>query len=91
MSTFGDYVRGKRQARDISLTDFAKGLGISPAYWSRIETGREHAPKDELIRKAAVLLNVSEDELFVEAARLPPDMQSNVAEVVRLYRKAQKK
>ena len=86
MNPFGTYVRTKREAADITLTEFARQLGISPAYWSRIETGRENPPKDELIKKAAALLGLSEDELFVEASRLPPDMQGEVAEVVRLYR-----
>ena len=86
MNPFGTYVRTKREEADITLTEFARQLGISPAYWSRIETGRENPPKDELIKKAAALLGLSEDELFVEASRLPPDMQGEVAEVVRLYR-----
>lgn len=86
MTPFGTFVRAKREEADITLTEFARQLGISPAYWSRIETGRENPPKDELIKKAAELLRVPADDLFVEAARLPPDMQQEVAEVVRLYR-----
>ena len=86
MTPFGTYVRTKREEAGITLTDFAKRLDISPAYWSRIETGRENAPKDELIKKAAAELKIPEDDLFIEAARLPPDMQQEVAEVVRLYR-----
>ena len=86
MNPFGTYVRTKREEVGMTLTDFARQLEISPAYWSRIETGRENPPKDELIRKAATILGLSEDELFIEASRLPPDMQDEVAEVVRLYR-----
>jgi transcriptional regulator with XRE-family HTH domain len=91
MSPFGSYVRKKREDADLTLTEFARRLEISPAYWSRIETGRENPPKDELIKKAASLLGLTEDELFIEASRLPPDMQQDVAEVVRLYRIQQKK
>ena len=86
MNPFGTYVRTKREEVGMTLTEFARQLEISPAYWSRIETGRENPPKDELIEKAAVILGVSEDDLFIEASRLPPDMQEEVAEVVRLYR-----
>ena len=86
MNPFGTYVRTKREEVGMTLTEFARQLEISPAYWSRIETGRENPPKDELIRKAATILGLSEDELFIEASRLPPDMQDEVAEVVRLYR-----
>ena len=86
MNPFGTYVRTKREEVGMTLTELARQLEISPAYWSRIETGRENPPKDELIRKAATILGLSEDELFIEASRLPPDMQDEVAEVVRLYR-----
>ena len=82
MNPFGTYVRTKREEVGMTLTEFARQLEISPAYWSRIETGRENPPKDELIKKAATILGLSEDELFIEASRLPPDMQEEVAEVV---------
>lgn len=49
MTPFGNYVRSKREEAGITLTEFAKRLKISPAYWSRIETGRENPPKDELL------------------------------------------
>ena len=91
MNPFGPYVRTKREEVGMTLTEFARQLEISPAYWSRIETGRENPPKDELIKKAATILGLSEDELFIEASRLPPDMQEEVAEVVRLYRSINKK
>ena len=45
MSPFGTFVRTKRDEAGITLTEFARQLEISPAYWSRIETGRENAPK----------------------------------------------
>lgn len=86
MNSFGTYVRTKREEVGMTLTELARQLEISPAYWSRIETGRENPPKDELIKKAATILGLSEDDLFIEASRLPPDMQEEVAEVVRLYR-----
>ena len=91
MNPCGTYVRTKREEVGMTLTEFARQLEISPAYWSRIETGRENPPKDELIKKAATILGLSEDELFIEASRLPPDMQEEVAEVVRLYRSINKK
>ena len=91
MNPFGTFVRTKREEVGMTLTEFARQLEISPAYWSRIETGRENPPKDELIKKAATILGLSEDELFIEASRLPPDMQEEVAEVVRLYRSINKK
>lgn len=84
---FGAWIRQKREAKDIALNDFARKLDISPAYWSRIEREMEKAPKDDLITKAAVLLGLEVDQAFIEARRLPPDMQMDVGNVVRAYRK----
>lgn len=84
---FGTYIRQKREAREIPLNDFARQLGISPAYWSRIEREKENPPKDELIKKAAEILGEDVDEAFIEASRLPPDMQDDVGNIVRLYRR----
>lgn len=84
---FGTYIRQKREAKVISLNDFARQLEISPAYWSRIEREKENPPKDELIRKAAEQLGEDPDQAFIEASRLPPDMQGDVANIVAMYRK----
>jgi transcriptional regulator with XRE-family HTH domain len=35
--SFGSVVRDRRTMMGIGLTDFAERLGVSPAYWSRIE------------------------------------------------------
>lgn len=69
------------------MNDFDRQLDISPAYWSRIEREMEKPPKDELILKAAAILGEDPDEAFIEASRLPPDLQKDVGAVVRLYRK----
>ena len=84
---FGTFIREKREQAGEPMNEFARRLGISPAYWSRIERELEKAPKDELITKAAEALGLNPDEAFIEASRLPPDMQKDVSTVVRLYRK----
>lgn len=84
---FGRFIRDKREEAGIPLRDFANRIGISPAYWSRIEREMEKAPKDDLIEKAAAVLGVDVDDLFVIASRLPPDMQRDMAGVVGAYRK----
>jgi HTH-type transcriptional regulator, competence development regulator len=84
---FGTYIRKMREEAGLSLTDFARRIDISPAYWSRIEREMEKAPKDDLIVKAAEVLNLDIDAPFIEASRLPPDMQRDVAGVVHAYRK----
>ena len=85
--SFGAFIREKRQEKGIQMNDFARQLEISPAYWSRIERDLESPPRDELIERAAAILGVQLDDLFVEARRLPPDMRQDMAKVVRAYRR----
>jgi transcriptional regulator with XRE-family HTH domain len=85
--SFGSVIRNRRTALGISLNDLAERLEISPAYWSRIERDHENPPRDELIERAAAILGVQVDELFVEAQRLPPDMRRDIGRVVLAYRR----
>jgi transcriptional regulator with XRE-family HTH domain len=85
--SFGSVIRHRRTALGISLNDLAERLEISPAYWSRIERDHENPPRDELIERAAAILGVQVDELFVEAQRLPPDMRRDIGRVVLAYRR----
>jgi HTH-type transcriptional regulator, competence development regulator len=86
---FGSYIRKKREEAGIPLRDLAQRIDISPAYWSRIEREMEKAPKNELMERAAQVLGLDLDEVFIEASRLPPDMQRDVRGVVQAYRKFQ--
>ena len=84
---FGALVRARRIAAGIGLNDFAARLGVSAGYWSRIERDLESPPRDQLIERAAAILGVQMDDLYVEARRLPPDMRQDMAKVVRAYRR----
>lgn len=59
---FGEYIAGKRKARDISLRQMAENLGITPAYLSDIEKGRRNPPDIETLIKIAKLLHLTPDE-----------------------------
>jgi transcriptional regulator with XRE-family HTH domain len=85
--SFGVSVRQKRIAGGIGLNEFADRLGVSPAYWSRVEREQENPPRDEYVEKAAAILGVRMDDLFVEAGRLPPDMREDLKQVVQVYRR----
>jgi len=83
---FGPWIRSEREQAGISLKDFARSIDISTAYWSRIERGLELAPKDSLIIAACERLGLQTDRAFVEARRLPPDMQSDLELAISVYR-----
>ena len=85
--SFGATVRLRRRELGIGLNDFADRIGISAAYWSRIEREKEKPPRDELIERAAAVLGIRLDDLFVTAERLPPDMRRDLPQVVSFYRR----
>jgi HTH-type transcriptional regulator, competence development regulator len=85
---FGSFVREKRREMEFGLNEFARLLGVSPAYWSRIEREVEKPPKDELIERAADLLRIARDDMFIVAKRFPPDMKNDVVTAIRAYRRA---
>lgn len=84
---FGDVVRARRTELAIGLNDLAERMGISPGYWSRIERNLDKPPSDEVVQRAAAILGIPLDVLFVEAERLPPDMRKDMGRVVLAYRR----
>ena len=88
---FGEAVRLTRIAANISLNEMARRLGVSANYWSRVEREIERPPRDDLIEKSAEILGIRADDLFIQAGRLPTDMQQDLANVVRMYRRVHPK
>src|SRR5437588_10797891 len=71
---FGETIREMREAQDLGLRVAAERLGISPAYLSRIERGKERPPKPELVKKIARVLGGDADLLFRLADSTDPDI-----------------
>ena len=86
---FGRYIRRKREDAGIPLRNFAQRIDISPAYWSRIEREMEKAPKNELMEKAATVLGLEVDEVFIGQSSAPRHAR-DVRGVVHAYRKRPK-
>jgi len=84
--SYGSYVRQLRTARGMTLDDLARKIGISAAYWSRIERDKDLPPRDALIESAVNILGSDLDEAFIAAGRLPPDMRPHLPEIVRWWR-----
>jgi transcriptional regulator with XRE-family HTH domain len=87
---FGNFVREERHKKGLGLNEFARRLGVSPAYWSRVEREVEKPPQDALIQRTAELLDVPRDEIFIEAERFPPEMKQDVARAIRAYRRIER-
>lgn len=62
----------KRTDPRFSVRQFAQALGVSPAFISQLEHGGAFVPKDAVVEKMAVLLEVDKDELFALARKVEP-------------------
>ena len=67
-----------RLAQEMGLRAAAERLGISPAYLSRVERGKERPPRPELVKRLAALLGGDSDLLFRLAESTDPDLAEYV-------------
>jgi transcriptional regulator with XRE-family HTH domain len=95
MKNFGETLRNLRLAQDMGLRETALRVGISAAYLSRIERGKEHPPKPETIKALAKTLAADPDVLFRLSSSTDPEISGfinenpKVAELVRLIIKSE--
>src|SRR5512147_3173109 len=73
--SFGQIIRALRiKNRDYgSLREFAKKVGLSPAYLSRIENGKEPPPSEVVVGRLAEALGADKYELFSYAGKVPTE------------------
>jgi transcriptional regulator with XRE-family HTH domain len=74
MSSFGETIRDLRVAQDLGLRETASKVGISPAYLSRIERGKEKPPRPEVIKALAKALAADPDVLFRLSSSTDPEV-----------------
>lgn len=86
MKAFGDTLRELRVAQDLGLRETATKIGISPAYLSRIERGKERPPRPEVIKELARLLAADPDVLFRLSSSTDPEVVDYVSERPELLR-----
>lgn len=90
MTKFGETIRQLREAQNFGLRETATMVGISPAYLSRIERGKEYPPKPEVIKALAKVLAADPDVLFRLCPSTDPDVvtllkeRPKVLELLRL-------
>ena len=71
MRTLGERIRELREAKDLSLREFAKKLGgLSAAFLSDVELGRRH-PSEAVLAGMARALDTTVDELRQYDSRPP--------------------
>lgn len=69
MSNFGQQLRQIRQQKGYGLNEFAKELGVSPAYLSNLETGKTQTIQLDVLSKLQheLQLNVNDSTTDVES------------------------
>lgn len=77
---FGPTIRLLRQAKGISLRELARQLGVSPAFLSQIEAGRQHKIPRARIVQVAEMLGVSEGYLLGTARQMHPELMKFMSE-----------
>jgi len=72
---FGQIIRELRiKNRDYdSLREFARKVGLSAAYLSRIENEKEPPPSEQIVEKLAEALGADKYELFSYAGKVPTE------------------
>ena len=74
MKNFGETIRDLRIAQNLGLRETASIIGISPAYLSRIERGKESPPKPDTIKSLAKVLAADPDVLFRLSSSTDPEV-----------------
>ena len=82
--TFGERIRRLRGARkgsgpSFTLREFAKAVGVSPTFISKMERGHFNPPSIETIKKMAIVLRVDPDELLALAGKVDPELDAIIS------------
>ena len=57
----------------MSMSHFARALGVTPSFIHAVLTGKRRLTKPATVERAAEVLGISADTLYVSAGHLPPD------------------
>src|SRR3954470_11817032 len=71
---FGARVRRLREAKEIGLRPFARMIGISATYLSKIERDELPPPAETRVKQIARLLDEDPDELLALAGKVASDL-----------------
>ena len=87
-SDLGTFIRQHRSAAGIGLRELARRVGRSAPFLSQLELDdNPPAASEETLTAIADALNVSADELFAKASKLPRALAPESALEVALYRR----
>ena len=68
-------MRREREDQGIGLRQFARQIGVSPTYLSKIERDEFGPPAEDKVNKIADLLDLDRDELLALAGKVATDLK----------------
>jgi transcriptional regulator with XRE-family HTH domain len=71
---FGEFIRQKREAKEIGLREMAKMIGVSPTYLSKVERDEFSPPAEDKVRAIAGIIGCDVDDLLARAGRVSTDI-----------------
>ena len=84
-SSFGATVRRLREAKKIGLRKFAKQVGMSPTYLSKVERDQFNPPSEEKIKAIAAALGEDANGLLALAGRVSSDLADIVQRQIQRH------
>ena len=82
---FGTFIKNTRLGLKIGVREFASQIGISSTYISKMEIGDYGPPKEENVKKMAVILKVNPDKLLAIGNKLSSDIKNIINSNPNLY------
>lgn len=67
---FGEYIRGLRKAKKLTIRQLEEYSGVSNSYLSQLENGKKEIPSATILKKLSDPLGVAHQELMVKAGYL---------------------
>jgi transcriptional regulator with XRE-family HTH domain len=71
---FGEFIREKREAKEIGLREMAKMIGVSPTYLSKVERDEFGPPAEDRVLAIAKIIDCDADALLARAGRVSSDI-----------------
>ncbi len=81
--TFGKYIRSLRGEKRIGQRELARVIGISPSYLNDIEKDKRVAPRGEIIKSIAKILEANSMEMYDLAGKSRNSIPADVAEILK--------
>lgn len=68
---FGKYLKSLREAKDLTIKQFAEKCGVSAVYINDLESNKTDVFAEGLFYRMAKILNVNGDEFIIKSDRIP--------------------